>query len=313
MEVPALTLAAQLTGERNDADSDDMDLAIDGVEFQPDCDAYYSTPFRLSWDLDGNGDFNDGTDSTVTINGAALDGPSEVRVGARSQSPLGGAVGETRVGIYVRNLPPRITLLELRDSLGLRIGIDVPFAVLGLPLTANGTFTDAGRPDSQDASLDWGDGTTEADELFDGYQDAYGGRVGSFSHTRAYAAAGDYLLTLGVTDDDGGTASAQAFATVLSPSEAVRELVAILDEMIAATASPVVRRALERARQQLAGSVEGLSSNGAFSKLSAELLQAAMQKIRHAIGYLEEAQAAGADVGTEIALLRQVLASLSAT
>jgi hypothetical protein len=311
-EAPEIRRAANLSLELNDGGTDDINAEIDGIEFLPDCDAYYSTPFNLAWDLDGNGTF-EGTGSPATFSAASLDGPSQVTIAARSQSPLGGAAGTATATVAIVNVAPSITGFGLRDSLGNRVGIDVPFAILGLPLTAAGAFVDPGRPDTQTARLDWGDGTVEANGAFDSFQDAFGGRVGEFSRARRYAAAGDYFLTLDVADDDGGTASAQAFVAVLSPAQAVGELVATLDEKIATTTNAAALKALQLARLHLAGGADGLGANGALDKLTSELRQAAIVKLRLAIAALEEAQAAGANVSTELALLRLVLASLAAT
>ena len=91
------------------------------------------------------------------------------------------------------------------------------------------------------------------------------------------------------------------------------ELVATLDEKIATTTNAAALKALQMARLHLAGGANGLGANGALDKLASELRQAAIVKLRLAIAALEEAQAAGANVSTEIALLRLVLASVSAT
>lgn len=310
-EAPAIRFAPDLSLEPNDGGTDDINAEIDGIAFQPDCDDYYSTPFSLSWDLDGNGSF-EGAGSPATFSAASLDGPSVVTVTARSQSPYGGAAGTATATVTIANVAPRITDFVLRDGLGNRVGIDVPFAILGLPLTAAGSFVDPGRPDTQTARLDWGDGTVEANGLFDRFQDAFGGRTGEFGRTRRYAAAGDYVVTLGVADDDDGAATAQAFVAVLSPAEAVAELVATLDGKIATAPGPGALKALNKARLHLAGGAGGLGANGALDKLSAELRRAAIAKLQLALGALEDARVAGADVGTEILVLRLVLASLRA-
>ncbi|MEM7000739.1 MAG: PKD domain-containing protein, partial [Pseudomonadota bacterium] len=63
------------------------------------------------------------------------------------------------------------------------------------------TFTDAGVLDTHTATIDWGDGSSEAGSV------AQGSGSGAVTGTHAYASAGNYVVTVTVTDDDGGVGS----------------------------------------------------------------------------------------------------------
>ena len=278
------------------------------------CEGYYNGPFDLSWDLDNDGSYEVGG-ASVTFSAAALDGPSTAPIGARVQSaddptPLG--TGFATGTVQVLNVAPAITQFGLFDSLGHEIGIEVPFAIHGTPLTARGAFTDPGRPDHQTGSLAWGDGVVEPSAAFDLFSDAFGGVVGQLSRRHTHAQPGDYTVALEVTDDDGGAAGAQVAVSVLTPLQAVGAAIDLLDEAIADATSDAERNALLNARKALAGSVEGLGSNGALDKLESDLIQAALVKLGMAIESLQAAQALGADVGPLIALLQQIAAALEA-
>lgn len=308
---PAVRSAPNLAAVGADDGSGDMDRNINAVRFLADCENYYAAPIQLTWDLDGDGAFDDGSSTSIGLSAAALDGPSIATVRARAQSALGGASGESEAAIAVNNVAPRLTSFEVRDGTGLRIGIDVPFALLGLPLEVSATFVDPGQPDRQTASLDWGDGMVESSAAFEKFSDAYGGRLGALARSHRYAAAGEYPISLAVTDDDGGIGRVDGFVSVLGPADALQELIAMLGERIAATTESAARRSLELARLHLLGAREGMAGNGAVEKLSADQLTAARQKIRIAIAHLEDAAAAGCNVAAEASLLKQLLAVLS--
>jgi hypothetical protein len=175
-----------------------------------------------------------------------------------------------------------------------------------------GTFTDPGQPDHQTAILDWGDGTEEGDSAFYSFTDAFGGAVGELNQGHLFAAPGDYAVSLAVTDDDGGTSQDAVDVQLLSPIDAVAELIDLLDQAIAGTTDSTQLTALQKAWKALDGSKDGFGANGALDKLEKDLTVATLQKLRQALGYLEDAQAAGADVAPLIALLQQLIAVLEA-
>ena len=109
-------------------------------------------------------------------------------------------------------------------------------------------------------------------------------------------------------DDDGGTDARSAAVRVLTPEQAVEEIIDLLDDVIAGTTDTRVLKELETARKALAGNPNG--NNGALDKIREGNTQAAIAHLREAIDRLREAEAQGADVGAMIALLEQVIAAL---
>ena len=61
--------------------------------------------------------------------------------------------------------------------------------------TLSGSYSDAGTADTHIGTIDWGDGSTD-----DAFSTSPFGPLG-----HAYTSAGDYTVTVGVADDDGGT------------------------------------------------------------------------------------------------------------
>ena len=84
---------------------------------------------------------------------------------------------------------------------------------VGTPVTASASFTDPGLLDTHTASIDWGDGTSST-----GLVSEVDGS-GSVSGSHAYTVAGVYLVTLTVTDKDGGIGQATfEFVIVFEPT-----------------------------------------------------------------------------------------------
>ena len=288
----------------------DMDRKVDAVEFAPDCDAYYATDVDLQWDLDRNGSYET-TGNVVPFDAAGLDGPDVIALPVQARHPFGGPTGQATAIVTIRNVPPSIAPLVLRDSAGNEVNVDVPFVLTGLPLTAGASFTDPGRLDHQTATLDWGDGSVDPNAAFSLFDEAFGDGAGAVRHTHRYARAGSFGVALTVTDDDAGTDTESATVTVLTPEQAVTEILKRLDDIIAGTTDARVLKSLQKARKALAGSVVGVSANGALARIQAGTNRAAVAILLvEAINQLEAAEAGGADVATLIALLEQVAAAL---
>jgi hypothetical protein len=264
----------------------------------------------LQWDLDRNGSYET-TGNVVPFDATDLDGPDVIVLPVQARHPFGGPAGQTTALVTILNVPPSISPLVLRDSAGNEVNVDVPFVLTGLPITASASFSDPGRLDHQTATLGWGDGVVDPNTVFALFDEAFGDGDGAVRHTHRFTHAGSFGVVLTVTDDDAGTDSESATVAVLTPEQAVKEILRLLDNIIASTTDGKVLKNLQKARKALAGSVVGVSANGALTMIRSGINPAAVAILLvEAINQLEAAQAGGADVATLIALLEQVAAAL---
>jgi hypothetical protein len=208
----------------------------------------------------------------------------------------------------VRNVAPAIYGFQVKNSAGQRIGIDVPFALVRTPLTVTASFTDPGKADHQTAQVNWADGIVDNQAAFTSFSDAFNGATGSVAHTHRYALGGQYPLALSVTDDDGGAGVESITVRVVTPEEALAEVLKLLDDAIAASSNSAVRAALEKARVALVG--HELGQDGALRMLAANRPDAAAASVGQAINSTQDARARGANVDSAIVLMQQVYQSL---
>ncbi len=97
-----------------------------------------------------------------------------------------GAAGSNSLTITVNNAAPVV-----------EAGPDQSGAPGGTIALVAATFTDAGVEDIHTATIDWGDGTAEPGTV------TQGAGSGSVAGSHAYAADGNYTVTVMVIDDDG--------------------------------------------------------------------------------------------------------------
>jgi hypothetical protein len=295
----------------SDAGTANMDQKINEIGFDRiGCEQYYTQPFVLRWDLDGDGSFESSGDS-VTFDAHAIDGPAETAVPATAQASSSGPVGTALARVTVRNVPPQLSGFTVTNGAGYQVNVQVPFVLTNLPVTASAQFGDPGVLDHQTATLSWGDASVDANAVFTAFDEAFGDGTGALSHTHRYTAAGSYHLALTVSDDDGGADTESLVVLVLTPEQAVEEIVDLLDAAIAGASDTEVRKNLERARQALAGSSDH-SQDGALQKIRAGQPAAAVAFLNQAVFWLWHAQAGAPDATLLIALLEQVIAALSA-
>jgi len=294
----------------NDGGTGDMDRKVSSVRFEG-CDEYYSTPFLLKWDLDRNGSFET-TGTEVVFSAASIDGPATVDIPVEAQHPSGGATGQATAQVLIRNVAPQFTQFRITDPAGHEVNVEVPFLLTKAPVNLAAAFTDPGLLDHQSATLDWGDGSVESQSAFSTFNEAFGDGTGAISQTHRYLAAGNYTIGLSVTDDDGGVGSQAAEVRVVSPEQAVQEIIAMIDSAIAGATDSNVRADLKRARRALAGSTIP-SNDGALNMIKAGNNAAAVSFLKDALFWLRDAQDRGTNLATEIALLEQVIAALSAS
>lgn len=306
----------------NDIGDAKMDDKVSSVQFDaiagyswphPGCADYYSAPISVTWDLDGDGSFET-SGAQAAFSAATLDGPSQASIHARAQHPTDptdlGYSDPLTVTVAIRNVPPIVTGLSLRDSLDNEVGSTVPFVLTGLPVTVSASFTDAGRPDRQTASLAWGDGVVDSSSQFASFSDAFGGVTGTLRQPHTYSVGADRVVLLTVTDDDGGSVTAENNLRVLTPAQALAELGALLDALIAGAANADMKRDLEGARHALVGSRPPGSQSGALDQLLAGHFAAADAFLLTALDRLERARQGGANVAALISLVQQVRSAM---
>jgi hypothetical protein len=249
----------------------------------------------LLWDLDLNGSYESAGES-VTFN-AQVDGPSEISVPVQAQHPAGGLSAQTTAMISVRNVAPGITSLAIVDPLGRTVGKDVPFALVNVEYTVQGSFTDPGVQDHQTANLNLGDGTTVPSSGFELFSDASGGAVGQLQKRHVYTTPGTFSINLEVVDDDGGLSVVATPVTVVSLTGSLQWVLDDINSRLATSTNPNVIRALRDARDNLAGDHTGLfRKRGALDHLEDGNFVGTLQKINDAIKALERAESAG--IGT---------------
>lgn len=282
---------SHLDDHEDDAGDDHMDDSISSVVFQSGCDRYYDPNLlEIAWDVDGDGTY-EVVWPTALFSAFSLDGPTDASPGVRVRHPHDGRTGYDTASVRVTNVAPVLASFAVTDGAGRALGEGAAFALAGLPLTLTATFTDPGRPDTQAASIDWGDGAMTGPSDLDDFAHATGGLTGRVRETRAYAAPGNYSLVLRVWDDDGGETTRGLTVEVLDARGAIVRVIAELDVLIPST-SGAGRRALQNARDHLDGNQGGAGNNGAVDKLDAGDREAAVVKIREAIEEIVKAEAA---------------------
>jgi len=291
--------ASDLHNVNNDAVTGNMNDRLTSAEFFSDCDAYYQSSIIVSWDLDGDSVYET-TGETVSFSAASLDGPSTAVASMQAQHPIDGRAQKLTVEVKVTNVPPVIGLIEALDSLGLVVGVDVPVAVVGLPVTLHATFTDAGIPDTQMAGIEWGDSAVATSDTFDHFSDAFGGVVGEIEHAHTYTTPDIYTINLKVTDDDLGLASTSSQVEIASLADAAQSVADDLELLLAQQQSdPAVHAQLENALNTLTG------GNGAIARFNEDNVGQGINRARHALLMLEQVED-DVDLGSAPLLLVQV-------
>jgi hypothetical protein len=142
--------------------------------------------FQYAFDCGGGAGY--GAASTASgITCGALDNPSQT-VKGRVIDKDGGATEYSAV----------ITINNVAPTLGAITGPISP-VVRNTPATITADFTDPGVRDTHTATVDWDDGMVSSGTV----TEANGS--GSISASHSYANPGRYIVTLTVTDKDGGS------------------------------------------------------------------------------------------------------------
>jgi hypothetical protein len=195
-----------------------------------------------------------------------------------------GASDTEEVVVTVLNVPPVASIDSLTDELGAEIGVDVPVALVGLEVNLEGSFTDDGYLDNHTANINWGDGSIDPETAFNLFVDCTGWGLGYLHATHIYDTPGNYTITLEVTDDDGGVDTQTIPIEIVDASGAIEYVIESLEQH---ADHPDVQAALDK----MQGENGGDASNGALDMLDQGNLNAALEKIKQALGYMEAAEA----------------------
>jgi predicted extracellular nuclease len=145
-----------------------------------------------AWDLDNNGSFET-VGQSVSFDASLLDGPSSYTVKVKATDPLG-LSAESSATVNVLNVAPTVTASFGSNSINCGPNNS----------TFNVSFTDPGVADTHTAAINWGDGSTQT----------VNPATSPLALSHTYAAAGNYIATVSVSDDDGGVGTATATVTV---------------------------------------------------------------------------------------------------
>jgi hypothetical protein len=297
---------ADLTDVASDGGAADMYRVISSAQFSTACAAYYAAVMSVGWDLDLDGAI-DTPGTSVTLSAANLDNrplPYELKVEARH--PSDGSTATKKIAVTVLNVNPVIQSMTLVNAAGRTIDAAMPFVLVGRPVSARGTFTDAGRLDHQSAAVAWGDGSTST--TFVDFQDTYGGAEGRLDARHTYLDSGTYAVRLTVTDDDGGADEATAALEVVTPRQAIERALAMLETLIATTTDADARAQLIAARTALRGAGQAGDASGALAKVEKELVAAAIARLQNAMRDLQASSLTEAALIT--AVLEEIVAAL---
>ena len=161
-------------------------------------------------------------------------------------------------------------------------------------LTFTSSFTDAGVLDSHTVTWNFGDGSTATAN--------YGpGGSASLSTGHAYASAGNYTVTLTVTDDDGGVGTASTKVAVLSTAQALNAIAGYVQNLpslnagqknsltvkLNAAAASASRGDMKTSNNQLNAFLNELQAyvnTGKVSALDAANLRGAVYAVKGSIG-----------------------------
>lgn len=214
--------------------------------------------------------------------------------------------------VTVENVDPAATVDSVIDQLtGLTIthllnGVVVPGALdgvlLGTTIEVEGSYSDVGTRDTHSGMINWDDGT--GDEalglLPNPPPDQSSGVTDAASH--AYdsgLAPGSYGIGLTITDDDTGSATPTAEIEVVGAEGALEDALDDIQDVIdGGGLDPEAELALYESIYKIIGNPDsgGDDENGALDHLERNNLKPTLIKIRQAILYLEDAEAADAGV-----------------
>ncbi len=197
-------------------------LALDdsGVGFITDEDTPFTTANVLTNDMDPNGSALSvaaiDTGSTVGLvtddgNGAFNYDPGgqfdALALGEQANDVFGYVVSD---GFLTSTATVTINIQGVNDKPVVNAGLDQTTEA-GTAVTLSATFSDLDASNIHTAEVDWGDGTVEAGIVNQG--------AGTISGSHVYSSAGEYTVTVAISDNDGGQHS-DPFTVTVNPAGA---------------------------------------------------------------------------------------------
>ncbi|MCA9259884.1 MAG: hypothetical protein KDA61_11820, partial [Planctomycetales bacterium] len=136
-------------------------------------------------------------------------------------------------------------------------------AVAGTPteltvVLLNANFTDVGQLDTHSAVIDWGDGVVEPGVV------AQGAGSGSVTGSHQYADSGEYVVSVTVTDDDGGAHTDTLVVSVLNAAPTVEIAPLTQDPQYSDSITPLVITASDLASDTMNIATEWSKNGGPF-------------------------------------------------
>jgi hypothetical protein len=201
-----------------------------------------------------------------------------------------GLKGSASVTINATNVSPSARITSAAPTSGLPLLVFTP----NLSFTFAGSFSDPGALDLHKAVWNFGDGATSTTEFGAG-----GSAALSVAHS--YSAAGNYTVTLTVTDYDGGMDQATTKVAILTPQQALSSIsgsvqkIASLNDgqknsltvKLNAANSSLARGDTKPANNQLnafLNEVQALVNSGRVSSGDAAALRNSVHAVQAAIG-----------------------------
>jgi len=177
----------------------------EGVTFTLDASGSYDPDDDIvtyEWDLDDDGAYDDATGVTTA---AAFEDNGVYTVGLKVTDGYGDYDTDS-TSVTVANVPPKVNA-----------GPD-QVVYFGESASVNTQFTDSGTLDTHTATINWGDGSSDAGILTEP-----DGGPGSVTGNHNYAWCGNYSITIEITDDDGDVGSDECVVEVLPVPEVMVE------------------------------------------------------------------------------------------
>ena len=243
-----------------------------------------STGFTYSWSVSKNGSpFGAGTGASFSFT-PDDEGTFVATLTATDDGGMSGVASATVLG---GNVAPAAAIASVTPSVAL-------VTTTQEPLSFAGSFSDPGALDSHTVTWSFGDGSTVTS--------SYGpGGSADLSATHSYAAAGTYLATLTVTDDDGGVGQASTKVVIQTVQQALSSIAAYVQTLpglnagqknsliakLNAASAAATRGDATAAHNELNAFLNELQADvnaGNVSAASAATLRAAVHAVEAALG-----------------------------